>query len=204
MEVSGISLDRQVKHLKDILKGVSDEVSRRIITRAIRAGTMVIHQSIQAHVPTKYEDIRPLIGFRFKRKKAIGIAEAKTGVGVGITKRRIAQEVNHDIRVKRKARQDAGKKSSGVGISANNVHWLFLGTQQRTNKAGKNLGAMPRVLDGVVKAGFAASSDQAMRTMTEVVMTGLERYRKKVARDASADARKFAKAARSAKLKKVK
>lgn len=210
--------DQQVRHLKRLLSGLSEDVEKRIFKRAIRKGMVVIQESIKAAIPEKYKHLRDVVGSRFAKGKVSKVLEAKAGMAVGI-KRKVARASAADTKAKR--------KKPGVGISANNIHWLTLGTLTReTGKTSRkqrdgtrtyrdtgnkkaNRGAMPAVLKDVVPRGFSASSAQAFETMADVTRKGIASYVKRMARIASAgerdtkrQGRVFAKAARSAGLKK--
>ena len=99
------------------------------------------------------------IARRFKRKRKLGLTEAKVGAGVG----------------PRKQQNAGGSRGSrgGVGISKNNAHWYFLGTSQRTTSNGANRGSMPA--NNAVALGYARSSSAAMSKVKNKTLAVIER-----------------------------
>lgn len=213
------SLEMQVRYINRILKGLDQEVGKRIMRRAIRVGMAEIQQAIQLQIPEKYKHLREYIGARLAKNKVSKTHQAKVGSAVGFSARKMKE-----------AKSGAKRDRPGVGITAQNIHWIILGTGKRTtgekrrkNRRTKevtvkdtgnrksNRGSMPALLKNVVKDGFASSSGSALKVMQETTRDSIARYVRKVARDAASparelkkQAREFAKAARSAKLKKIK
>lgn len=83
---------------------------------------------IKAEVPSRYKTVRKAIRWRaLKRKQNRNQPGVKVGAGVG-------------KRQKTTFADRSGRR--GVGISTNNIHWWFLGTEKRFRKDGKPTGEM--------------------------------------------------------------
>ena len=120
------------------LKTLKDSAAKRAMQRGLNKGAQEGRKAVKASVPSRYKEIRKAIGWRaIKRSKNKNEPGAKIGAAVG--KRGKSSKTSAKIRTGRK----------GVGISKKNIHWWFLGTQQRTTKAGKQTGRMPAQNDAV-------------------------------------------------------
>lgn len=75
---------------------------------------------------------------------------------IGRKRRKDVAKVGFGVGKKRAASPDKRTGKSGVGISANNIHWPVLGTGERQTKAGRKAGKMPAI--------FAGATDQALAT----------------------------------------
>jgi len=133
--VSG--LEALSKNLENLSKGMRTKQ----ITKAVSASAKAAVKLIKGEIPSRYKGARQSIGWRRpKRKYNGGQITAKVGVGVGKATEAKAKRTtkSHD---KHKA---GGKK--GVGISAANAHWFFLGTDERytgtkrVRRGGKTIG----------------------------------------------------------------
>ncbi len=135
--------ERIVTGLKEIdqaLKQLERKAANRIVRAGLRKGARLAAKQIKAKVPSRYKNIRKSVGFTVRKAKggpSKGITEAKAGFGVGTASQRAKS-----IPLSPRAR---GKKP-GVGISAQNVHWWVLGTDDRYTKKKKPIkyrGSMP-------------------------------------------------------------
>lgn len=105
------SLDRKLKHMRKSAAG-------RAVTAGLRKAGQDLTKKVKAEIPSRFKDARKGVGWRKVKKKV----EIKVGARVGKRK---------NLKVKDRT----GRK--GVGISAANLHWLFLGTKNRyTGKKG--------------------------------------------------------------------
>lgn len=147
-------IDRALAHLA--VKGIqraeraANGAALTVLAKALRAAVNAADAS-----PELKRAARQAIGR--KSKKAV----AKVGFGVG------------------KSQQPAGDRQgrSGVGISAANVHWPVLGTDERQTEAGRPAGAMPAV--------FGGATDQALATSgTAAVEAARKKLREVIAREA--------------------
>ena len=110
--VSGFAeLDRVFRELS---KGMANRIARPALGKAGRLAV----KKVKATIPSRYKEIRKSIKSRsIKTKYNGGFAGNKVGAGVS-RKRQATTSKKRD-----------GRK--GVGIDARNVHWWFLGTDER-------------------------------------------------------------------------
>ena len=150
------------KRLDRKLKELSEKTARKVSAAGIRAALRVIANGIKSEIPPHMKDARKAIGMRFKRntRKGDGIVTAKVGGGVG-------------KKTKKKTTSKRSKRR-GVGISSANIHWLLMGTGERTQKTtGRSTGVMPAV--GAVPRGFAKSKAAAFQKIKENIRKGIAR-----------------------------
>lgn len=96
-------------------KGMANRVARPALTKAGRLSVKIIKSTI----PSTQKSIRKAIGSRsIKTKYNAGFAGVKVGAGVGVRKK-----------AKTTVKRREGRK--GVGFDASNIHWWFLGTDER-------------------------------------------------------------------------
>lgn len=100
------------------IRQLTDNVPYRAMQPALNKAAQYGAKAVKASIPGRYKTIRKAIGWRAKRKKA-GRGEPGTKIGAGVGKRGATSQ---------KERQGR----PGVGIDRANIHWWFLGTQQRT------------------------------------------------------------------------
>lgn len=158
------------KKLDAKLKLLGDKTARKVSAAGIRSGMRIIVKGIKSEIPGHMKEARKAIGSRFKRntRKGDGIVMAKIGAAVGMKK---AKQKAAGARVK--ATHGKGKKP-GVGISANNIHWLLAGTGPRTQKTtGRYTGIMPAM--GAVPRGFAKTKSAATQKIIESLRKGIAR-----------------------------
>lgn len=119
------ALDRRLKSLE-----------RKAANRAARAGlwkgARLAARLIKKEVPAKQKSVRRSIGSSVKKDRS-KVTKAKAGAAVGrARKTSIAKAKSRDA------------SRSGVGISAQNIHWFIMGTDNRTqNTTGRSTGSMP-------------------------------------------------------------
>lgn len=153
------ALDRKLKRL-------GDKVAKRVSAQGVRAALRVIAKGIKSEIPASQKSARKAIGTRFMQSKKNGVT-AVVG-GSKFTTDKIEGGVT-----KAKASHGKGKKP-GVGISKNNIHWILLGTGQRTqNTTGRRTGIMPAV--GAVKRGFAKTEAAAIKKIQDTIRKGIAR-----------------------------
>ncbi len=118
-----------VKQLDRHLKNLERKTGNRIARGALSKGAQIGSKAVKKEIPSRQKSARKAIGWTVKKNKQ-KVTEAKFGT-VG----------------KRSASLKRGKKhSGGVGISKRNIHWLILGTGERTQKkTGKSVGKMKGV-----------------------------------------------------------
>jgi hypothetical protein len=134
------------------LKQLSNDARRKIANPVINAGLRVLADGIKSQIPPEYVGLASLVGKRIDRSgSGNGEVIGKVGFGVG-----------------RRGSRTKSRKRGGVGISANNIHWLVLGTKERATKTGANRGVMPAVLAHCVPNGIAYSNAAAITEMERV------------------------------------
>lgn len=178
-----------VKELIATMNELGGPGVKRVTRAAVGKAQRPLVKAIKAKIPPKYKHLKQIVGSRYSKAKggeAKGQVQAKVGFGVGM-KRRVNRKGKVTLSKKFMARKD--RTGGGTGISANNIHWLVLGTQPRTIKAGgKNgfppagmsTGTMPAVLKDVVPSGMAAGEGAAMAALTQGLRDGIAREAAKV------------------------
>ena len=139
-----------LKELESKLRGLSEESRRKIVNPVLNAGLRVLAEGIKSQIPPEYVGLSSIVGKRIDKS---GGKEITGLVGFGVARR---------------GRKAASRKRGGVGISSNNIHWLILGTAERSTKSGANRGAMPAVLANCVPNGVAYSNAAAIEEMERV------------------------------------
>jgi len=148
------------KEMIRTLGKVRDSVARKVMKKAVTKGIRAIAKEMKNHVPTQYKSAKVLFGSLVSVATG-GVLKARAGSAVGDAS-------------KKKARRSKGENKKGVGISAANIHWLILGTKERTVKRtqmyrGGRLvpvtnwptGEMPALMKDVVRQGFASGQSKA-------------------------------------------
>lgn len=172
-------IHKQVLSLQKKIKKLKESAQRRIVKKSVSKGLAIIRKGIRDAVPSKYKDAKRAIGSSFtKPKQNSGDTVAKVGSGVGIKFKKIRKDAA-------KRKESKRKKTGGVGISAANLHWFILGTDERTTgvrsirrrdgtrytkETGNtisNRGRMPAVLAGVVDRGFKTTASRAAEVIAE-------------------------------------
>ena len=133
------------------LKSLSTDARKKIANPVLNAGLRVLANGIKSQIPPEYIGLASIVGKRIDRSGGNGEITGIVGFGVA-----------------HRGRKTKGRKRGGVGISANNIHWLVLGTKERATKAGANRGMMPAVLAHCVPNGIAYSNAAAISEMERV------------------------------------
>jgi hypothetical protein len=150
---SNITGDKKIdRKLKRLAKSGQKRIARAALGKALT----VLARGVRNAIDPKQKSAKKTVGTKNKKNKKTGIHEAKVGFGVG----------------KQPKKKQRGNRP-GVGISKTNIHWLLLGTKNRTTEKGKSTGAMPPVGKGWLKNGLKAAEPEAFRVMQETVKTKL-------------------------------
>lgn len=173
-----------VRELDLLYERLKRSTANKIARPALSKAATVAVRKIKASIPGRYKDVRKAIGKKSLKTKATGgIASVKVGAAVG----------------KKQESQKSRTGRKGVGIGARNVHWWFLGTEDRwtgvkrrrrkgasptfdaTGNKVKYTGSMPAQSPGVDSILSASSGELAQvmrntiqqRLMKEVAKKGL-------------------------------
>lgn len=146
-----VQIDRKLRELK---QSAQNKIARPALTKAARLSA----KAMKSEVPANLKDAKRAIGYKVKVKGTEEIV-AKAGAGVGIKRSKLTKQLE-----KQKVRR-AGHP--GVGISAANIHWFLLGTEERVTKEGHKTGRMPPQMQAI-KAGYQKSESQAIAAMKDM------------------------------------
>jgi hypothetical protein len=161
-----------------------DTGSKVAMVRAIDAGMRPIAKAMRAAVNASdastflKREARKSIGHRFKkntRGRKSPIREAKVGFAVGKRKKSVQAAVK--ARGKRLAAGKGGGR--GVGISAQNIHWFVLGTDERKHKSGHRVGRIANMFGQVTRLAFAGSAKEAVQRARLVIWLTIKRFAQK-------------------------
>lgn len=176
------SMQRAVNRMLTTVEG-------KVSTKALGEVGKLGKRKVKADIPGKYKSVRKAVGWRHvKRKYNAGQRAVKVGGGVGsnllrknitgrgrrlTAKQRDRQNVLREkLATSIKNRKES--KRPGVGIDGNNVHWWFLGTEQRftgtkrvgrsrkrvdTGKPKHDRGAMPQMGKPIMVTLASASGE---------------------------------------------
>jgi hypothetical protein len=145
------------KKLDRKLKELGGKAADRIAHAGVRKSVQVVAKAIKKDVPPRFKNARKGIGWKAtkghkasKYRKNTVKPQSKAGVGVGMKKakrKKLAEE--------HKAKRIGNKR--GAGIGAGNFHWWVIGTKNRVNRKGVNLGGTRAMMDGMaMKASMSA------------------------------------------------
>lgn len=160
-------LDRKLNHL-------SGKASKRAIVAGIKASLIPIARAMRTGVNASSAShelkkaARQSIGSRFTRKRWESVREAKVGFAVGKSKKSVA---------KRSAKRGEGRP--GAGVSASNIHWFVLGTDERTTKSGKSTGRIEGVFAGVTDAAVGAAGQASLAAASKKIQQVIHREARK-------------------------
>lgn len=159
-----------IPELDKRLEGLKIAVANRCARAGLTKGARLAAKKIKAEVPSKDKHLRKAIGSSVKKQKGgpnRGYTQAKAGAAVGRASKA----------TEKKARGNRG----GVGISAENIHWYILGTQERTvKKTGQRSGKMPA--NPIVQRAMASGKSQVIEAIKEGTLTSIDRERMKLVR----------------------
>lgn len=122
------------KVLKTIAKLTKPTARRRAMMVGLREAAKHGNKYVKNQVSADNKEIRKAMKWRALKTTESKEAAVKFGAGVG----------------KRKVSFKERDGRPGVGISANNIHWWFMGTRKRVTKSGKATGAMTPQEDPVI------------------------------------------------------
>lgn len=142
------------------LQKLATEGADKAAISGSRAAAKEFEKGIKDAIPGQYRSARKAIGRRVRKVR--GEVVAKVGAGVG----------------KRSATTKARKKSGGVGLSKNNIHWAILGVKARQTKQGKNRGKHGAFLAGIVQQGASNAEVRAGVAMRDAVQKELDKAAK--------------------------
>jgi len=110
------SLDKNIRRLQNTMP---KKIARKALAEVGKLGV----KRIKSEVPGRYRGVRKAIKWRQKKLKYNrGFPSIKIGAGVG------KQKATKDATTQKNNREGR----PGVGFDARNIHWWFLGTEQRT------------------------------------------------------------------------
>jgi hypothetical protein len=160
------------KELIRSLDKLRDSVARKVMKTAVTKAIRLLAKEMKNAVPAPYKPAKVLFG-SLVSVASHGVLKARAGSAVGDAS-------------KKKARRSKGENKKGVGISASNIHWLILGTKQRTVKRTQmyrggrlvpvtnwNTGEMPKLMRDVVRQGFNTGSSKASTLLKQEIRAGL-------------------------------
>lgn len=159
-----------IPELDKRLEGLKLAVANRCARAGLSKGARLAAKKIKAEVPSKQKHIRKAIGSSVKKQKAgpnRGFTSAKAGAAVGRASKA----------VEKKARGGKG----GVGISAANIHWFIMGTQERTvKKTGQKAGRMPP--NPIVQKAMERGKGPVIEAIKQGTLESIDRERLKLVR----------------------
>lgn len=130
--------------------------AEKILGAMVRAKLNVIGKQMKKDTSKKVKEGRRGVRARFKHKINKNMIKALVGFGVGKRKKKAPKKVNRQ-----------GNKQSGVGISAQNIHWWVAGTEQRETRKSKDRGQMPAMQPGLAAQAARKSRGQQNKFMIE-------------------------------------
>jgi len=170
VRVMGVKeLDRKFAHL-------GTRGARAVLAAGINAELGVLAKAFRQQIKNSNasdemkREARRTVGKRFRRGGTSRIGKTSTPVakvGFAVGKRQKQISAAKKARGKRVAK--SGKKGRGVGISAANIHWPVLGTDERRHEGGKSTGRMPDVFRGLARRVIASVSSVAIAAASAVM-----------------------------------
>jgi hypothetical protein len=178
-----VSFEIDNRQILGKLTGVSKAVENKIAKKAVLAGVKLFAKAIKSSLPASQKSARKAIGYsavRARKGKGKGFLYAKAGGAVGMKAAKRAKTIQRNR-----------KNKPGVGISANNIHWLLVGTDDRltgwkttrdrktkkiirrtkTGNVVRYVGKMPK--SKVVPKSFRQSKGAVDAVMRGIVATGI-------------------------------
>jgi len=171
------------KELTRKLAHLSKKGSKKAIGAGVRAGMKPIVKALRAAInmapasPELKREAHKTIGARFGKIKRIQERHAKVGFSVG----KRAAAIKRAVAARGKRIAAAGKSGGGVGISARNIHWFVLGTDERAQKSGHPTGKIANMFGDVTRLAFASSMVASVNAARKKIHQVIQREaRKKV------------------------
>ena len=169
------------KELNRNLDRLSRSGSKRAIVAGIRAGMQPVARAMRAAInaseasPELKREARKTIGARFNKTRHSQVREARVGFSVGKKVKQI-----RGAQAARGKRIEAGKSGgSGVGVSAANIHWFVLGTDERHQKSGHPTGQIANVFGNVTRLALTASTGPSLAAARRKITQVIEREARK-------------------------
>ena len=134
--------------LRGTLRTIENDAAKKAAKAGVSAGLQALVSAIRQEINglgisgEAKAACRLLVGRRLMKVGADYVGKAGFAVGKPSAAKKLSAGLRH-----------LGQR--GVGISANDIHWLVLGTAMRTTQSGHRTGEGPALLAGVV--GEAAS-----------------------------------------------
>ena len=158
-----IGADALNAKLISLAKNTSKKAARAGISAGLRVVAKAIRQAINASdAPADVKrQARKTIGSRFGKRKGgpgRGRIEARAGFAVG-----------------KKRQPPTARRSRGVGLGVQDVHWFVLGTQERATKSGHATGKIDAMLSEAVRTAVGMSGDTALSAARAAVARVIER-----------------------------
>jgi hypothetical protein len=160
---------QNLQEMMDTLREIKEMFPKKAAKAGVNAGLAELTKEMRRRVnsmPISAElksALRKTIAKRLKKKERDDYTgKAGFGVGRGSKKKRM------DARARHLLGQGNAGIIAGVGISANNVHWL-MGTQERQTITGHRTGAMPDVIRGVIKEAAASAAPSMLNAAAQKV-----------------------------------
>jgi hypothetical protein len=102
------------RNLEKLRKEIPNKVARKALAKVGKQSVSII----KATIPGKYKSVRKAIGFR-QLKLSANAGQPGIKIGAGVDRQRKATTTKNR------------RNRPGVGIDGRNVHWWFLGTDER-------------------------------------------------------------------------
>jgi len=160
------------KQIQRKLARFEKRTAKKALTAGVKAGQTKVRKAMRAAINASdasadlKREARKSIGSRFTRG---GVA--RTGK---VTAR--VSKVGFSVAKKHKKLKKTGEgRSRGVGVSAANIHWFVLGTNERQHDSGHPTGRIENVFGDVTRQAVAASSGQALAAARAKVTQVIQR-----------------------------
>ncbi len=155
------------------LNQMSDKWARNATRAGLTAAVRKFAIGIRGQIPAPHKNVKKLVGSGMAKAKSKRQG-AKAGFSVGPTSKKTAARSGKNV--------TRSGKLKGVGLSANNIHWAVLGTEQRTVKRTRmyvgntiqdvtnwNTGKMPAILGMAVEHGVKSKKNAAIKAMWDAI-----------------------------------
>lgn len=141
------------KKLDKALRALDKRKARPIVRKGVNAAMQELVKTIRSEIPSRQKSARRAIGKSLKKGKF------KVGAAVG---------------KKKGAKKKDRRGKPGVGIAAQNIHWLIMGTKdrERWKTGGGPTGSTKPV--PAVQRGFRKGARKAMRAAHAKMRKALE------------------------------